>query len=275
MTANAEAPAIYTGVMFTVQEGKTLTLENVVVDGGAIWTGEINPVLQRGTVNAGITVDKALVVTEKNATIILGEGAVLQNNDGANAVNLGTRTGGKLIVNGGSIYGIDSNGGSAIWQYGGDITINGGLIEQKAEGTYNFAINGLGGTVTVTGGKIAGNHGAIATQATAVVLNDGEFVCTGTAGMTDNVLYSDGSGTIIIYGGTFTADNDVPAGGCCVYDANGGVTINGGVFGNSSGGDVWGTTGTTIKGGKFENLIETSHIAEGYEMNANGEVVAK
>jgi hypothetical protein len=182
--------------------------------------------------------------------------------------------GSKLILEGGSIYGIDSNGGSAIWQYGGDIIVNGGHIEQKAEGTYNFAINGLGGTVTVNGGWIGGNHGAIATEGASVIINDGELVCTGTAGMTDNVLYSYSNGSIVINGGSFTADNDGPAGGCCIYDANGKVTVNGGTFGNSSGGDVWGTTGTTIKGGTFENLIEKGHIADGYEAvsNADGSV---
>ena len=182
------------------------------------------------------------------------------------------QSGSKLTVDGGSIYAIDSNGGSALWMYGGDVVINGGHIEQKAEGTYNFAINALAGTVTVNGGWVGGNHGAIAAGGAAVVINGGELVCTGTAGITDNVLYTYDTGSITINGGAFVADNDGPAGGCCVYDANGGVTINGGTFGNSSGGDVWGATGTTIKGGQFENLTETQHIAPGYELNENGEV---
>ena len=186
------------------------------------------------------------------------------------------QVGSKLTIDGGSIYAIDSNGGSALWMYGGDVVINGGHIEQKAEGTYNFAINAPAGTVTVNGGWVGGNHGAIASSGAAVVINGGELVCTGTAGMTDNVLYTYDTGSITINGGTFVADNDVPAGGCCVYDANGGVTINGGTFGNSSGGDVWGTTGgTTIKGGTFSNLIETQHIADGYKLGENGQVVAK
>jgi len=173
------------------------------------------------------------------------------------------QNGSKLTVESGSIYGIDSNGGSALYQYDGDIIIKGGLIEQKAEGTHNFAINAAAGTVTVYGGKIAGNHGAIAAVGAAVVIYDGEFVCTGSEGTTDNVLYTDSVGTMVIHGGTFIADNDSPSGGCCVYDANGGITINGGNFSNSSGGDVWGTTGTTINGGTFENLTETSHVTVG------------
>ena len=183
------------------------------------------------------------------------------------------QAGSKLTIDSGSIYAIDSNGGSALWMYGGDVVINGGHIEQKAEGTYNFAINAPAGTVTVNGGWVGGNHGAIAAGGAAVVINGGELVCTGTAGMTDNVLYTYDTGSITINGGTFVADNDGPAGGACVYDANGKVTINGGTFGNSSGGDVWGTTGTTIKGGTFENLTEKQHIADGYELNDDGSVV--
>ncbi|MBR3786673.1 MAG: hypothetical protein IKJ77_09720 [Firmicutes bacterium] len=180
------------------------------------------------------------------------------------------QNGAKLTVDSGSIFGIDSNGGSALYQYGGEIVINGGLIEQRAEGTHNFAVNAATGIVTVYGGKIAGNHGAIAAVGAAVVIYDGEFVCTGSAGVTDNVLYTSGSGSITINGGTFIADSDTPAGGCCVYDANGGTTIYGGNFSNSSGGDVWGTTGTEINGGTFENLTETDHVTVGATITNGG-----
>ena len=185
------------------------------------------------------------------------------------------RDGGKFTLNSGAVYGIDSNGGSALYQFGGDIVINGGLVEQKAEGTSNFAINAAGGTVTVYGGKITGNHGAIAAVGAIVVINDGEFICTGTDGMTDNVLYSSGSGSITIHGGTFVGDGDGPSGGCCVYDSNGAITVNGGNFSNSSGGDVWGTTGTAINGGSFENLIETSRVTVGATIVNGGKVYTK
>ena len=41
--------------------------------------------------------------------------------------------GSKLTIESGAVYAIDSNGGSVFFQYGGDIVINGGHIEQKAE----------------------------------------------------------------------------------------------------------------------------------------------
>lgn len=185
------------------------------------------------------------------------------------------RTGGKLTVDGGYIYGIDANGGSALFQYGGDIVINGGHIEQKATGTTNFAISAKAGTVTVYGGWVGGNHGAISAEGAAVTIYDGEFVCTGTDGMTDNVLYTMGSGSITINGGTFIGDSDIASGGCCIYDSNGKTTVNDGTFKGTSGGDVWGTTGTTINGGTFENLTETLHVAVGATITNGGKTYTK
>ncbi len=186
------------------------------------------------------------------------------------------QAGSKLTVDGGSIYGIDSNGGSALFQYGGDIVINGAHIEQKATGTTNFAVNAAGGTVEVKGGWVGGNHGAIAAYNDAVVtIYDGKFVCTGTAGMTDNVLYTSGNGSITINGGTFIGDSDSASGGCCIYDANGKTTVNNGTFKGTSGGDVWGTTGTTINGGTFENLTETAHVAVGATITNGGKTYTK
>lgn len=193
-----------------------------------------------------------------------------EKNGSVTARGIYVQSGSKLTVDAGYIYGIDANGGSALFQYGGDIVINGGHIEQKAEGTYNFAINAAGGTVTVNGGYVGGNHGAISAGGAVVVINDGEFVCTGTVGFTDNVLYSYGTGKITIYGGTFKGDAESAAGGCCIYDANGGATVYDGNFSNSSGGDVWGTTGTTINGGTFENLTETSHVTVGSVITNRG-----
>ena len=152
----ANAPAIYTGDVFNVTSEANLTLENITVDGGALWTGAVNPVLQRGTVNTGVTATGALVVTEGKSTIILGEGAVLQNNAGANAVNLGTRTGGKLIVNGGEIINNYSAAG-AIWG-GGQITINDGKVNGNYGGIGGAirVVTNVGTVLTMNGGEM--NH---------------------------------------------------------------------------------------------------------------------
>jgi len=195
------------------------------------------------------------------------------------------QNGSKLTVESGAVYGIDDNGGSALYQYGGDIVINGGLIEQKADYTYNYAINAGGGTVTVNGGKVVGKHGALAVSGAAAKLTGGELICTGNAGWTDNVVYvSAGSftmtgGTVLHKGQEVKADS-----GAGVVAANDDVTIA------ISGGSVTGLNGalsgnanTTVTGGTFiHGAYGTNHysdvseyVPEGYEYDAETGTVVK
>lgn len=157
--ASREAAATFTGPIFTVAAGKTLELSNIVVDGGAIWTGDRDDVLKRGTENVGITTTESLITAAANSQIILGEGAIVQNNDGAVAINLGTRIGATLVINGGEVINNNSNAG-AIWG-GGHITLNSGKIN------YNSS-TGLAGAIrmvsscnfTMNGGEIKNNKAA-------------------------------------------------------------------------------------------------------------------
>ena len=158
---------------------------------------------------------------------------------------------------------------------GAEATLNAGKITNAGNFTYAVAAAGTLNIPETSTIEIIGRHGAVSVSGGTTTINAGTYGIVENTQYSDNVLYVYSTGTMIINGGTFTGDKDVANGGACVYDAIGGVIINGGIFGNSSGGDVWGTTGTVIKGGKFENLTETSHIADGYELNANGEVVAK
>ena len=218
-TFAANESTVYDGTVFNVAAGATLTLENITVDGGAVWTGEINEVLQRGTVNSGVTASGALVVTEANATIILGEGAILQNNCGANAVNLGTRTGGKLIVNGGEIINNYSAAG-AIWG-GGEITINSGKVNGNHGGIGGAirVVTNIGTVLTMNGGEMNhnysdGNGGAIwagsSRSNNVYVLNGGEMAYNYSA-TTGGAIYAGYYETVKI-GGTFKMhDNNCAA----------------------------------------------------------------
>lgn len=142
--------------IFQIADGYTLTLSNITVDGGAVWSGEVNEHLLRGTVNTGMTTTGALVAHGKNAHLVLNEGAVLQNNDGANAVNLNTREGSTLTLNGGEIINNHSAAG-AIWG-GGAITINSGKINGNHGGIGGAirAVTNVGTLLTMNGGEM--NH---------------------------------------------------------------------------------------------------------------------
>lgn len=217
--AIVDGTEIYTGAVFTVKANATLNLEDITVDGGAVWTGEVNEVLQRGTVNTGVTATGALVTTESNAIVVLGEGAVLQNNDGANAVHLNTRVGCKLIINGGEIIN-NSSAAGAIWG-GGEIILNSGKVNNNYGGIGGAirVVTNIGTVLTMNGGEMnhnysAENGGAIwagTTKSSNVyVLNGGEMAYNYSAS-TGGAIYAGYYETVKI-GGTFKMhDNDCSA----------------------------------------------------------------
>lgn len=210
----------YTGGMFTVKANAALALEDVTVDGGAVWTGPVNDVLQRGTVNTGVTATGAIVSTEGNGVIELNEGAVLQNNDGANAVFLNTRTGSKLIINGGEIINNTAAAG-AIWG-GGEVIMNAGKISHNS-GSLGGAIRvvtNVGTVLTMNGGEMNHNYsesngGAIwagsSRSNNVYVLNGGEMAYNYSAAA-GGAMYAGYYETVKI-GGTFKMHDNAAASG--------------------------------------------------------------
>lgn len=260
----ADAPAVYTGAVFTVKSGETLTLENITVDGGAVWTGEVNPVLQRGTVNTGVTATGALVATEANAHIVLGEGAVLQNNDGANAVNLGIRIGCTLTINGGEIINNNSESG-AIWG-GGEITLNSGKVNGNHGGFGGAirAVTNIGTQLTMNGGEMNHNYsdnngGAIwaggSRSNNVYVLNGGEMAYNYSA-IAGGAMYAGYYETVKIGGSFKMHDNDcaetigaaIRFHNHATFEMTGGEIYNNGDDGNSL---YLNNNNTTLTGGKI------------------------
>ena len=217
---------------------------------------------------------------------------------------------GSLTLNAGAINAIDGNGGYAVNnQNGSTFVMNGGVVAATYEDDHQSSSGGYdatalkvpaGCTATLNGGTINnvcdftyaidaagtlnipetsaitvnGTHGAIYVSGGETTINAGTFqIPADEYTRTDNVLYVSG-GSLVVNGGTFIGDSDTASGGSCLSDAAGKAVVNGGTFKGSSGGDVWGTTGTTIKGGTFENLTEKQHIAEGYELGEDGKVTS-
>ena len=217
---------------------------------------------------------------------------------------------GSLTLNAGAINAIDGNGGYAVNnQSGSTFVMNGGVVAATNEDDHQNSSGGYdatalkvpaGCTATLNGGTINnvcdftyaidaagtlnipaastitvnGTHGAIYVSGGTTTINAGTFqIPADEYTRTDNVLYVSG-GSLVVNGGTFIGDSDTASGGSCLCDEAGKAVVNGGTFKGSSGGDVWGTTGTTIKGGTFENLTEKQHIAEGYELGEDGKVTS-
>ena len=193
----------------------------------------------------------------------------------ANGRGTYVRVDAKLTLNGGTLSGIDSNGGSAIYQYGGDVVINGGTVKQDVEKTLNYAIYAGGGTVTVNGGTLVGTHGAMFVNGADATINAGTLLCTGNVGWTDNVVYVD-NGSVNVKGGIILHEGqkvNADSGAALVATDNAkSVTISGGEFTGLNGAMSSAAATTTITGGIFANGAYvnnhydqvTTYIAEGY-----------
>ena len=266
----------------TIPEGKTITLD-------------LNGKTINGAFN-GLSTTNHIYALNNYGTLTITDTSA--EKDGA-INSRGIYNYGSLTLNAGKIAAIDGNGGYAVNnESGSTFVMNGGWIAADYEdgdapeaGNYDATALDVpaGCTATLNGGKITnagnftfaiaaagtlnipetstitveGRHGAIAVSGGTTTINAGTFTIPANTENTDNVLYVSG-GALIINGGTFTGDSDTASGGSCLCDAVGTAMINGGIFSGSSGGDVWGKTGTTIKGGTFENLTETKYIADGY-----------
>lgn len=184
----------FTDTMFSVGEGSTLALEKVTVDGGAVWSGARSSGVTPTSVNTGVVATGNLVATSGNGNIILNEDAILQNNDGANAVSLATRGGGSLTVNGAQIINNRSAAG-AIWG-GGNITINEG---SKING--NCATS-IGGAIRMVDGK----------NNITFTMNGGEMNYNTSAG-TGGAIWGGNNATYIFNGGEMAYNSAATAGG--------------------------------------------------------------
>ena len=199
----------YTGTVITVKNGASFTLEDTVVDGGAVW---VNTVSDGSATNSGVAATGDLILAEANAKIVLNEGAVLQNNDGAFAVNLGTRIGASLTMNGGEISYNRSSAG-AVWG-GGEITINDGKINNNMSTGPAGAIRMVSEcNLTMNGGEINNNTattngGAIWGYGKTVYnLNSGE-ISGNVAGGVGGAIYT-GDYSPINLSGDFKICNNV------------------------------------------------------------------
>ena len=244
-----------------VASGYTLVLSNITLDGGAKWTGEIDPVLLRGTINSGMTTSGAIVTTEGNGAVVLEEGAVLQNNDGANAVFLNARTGSTLTLNGGEIINNHSAAG-AIWG-GGAITLNSGKINGNHGGIGGAirAVTNIGTLLTMNGGEMNHNKsdnvgGAIwagtSPSNNVYVLNGGEMAYNYSP-VAGGAIYAGYKETVKI-GGTFKMhDNVAPVYAAIRFHDHASLVMTGGEVYNHAGDNAFFlyNNSASITGGKY------------------------
>ena len=221
----------FTGTMLTVGDDDSLTLEHVTIDGGAVWSGTTDSVLQRGTTNAGISSFDVLLYVD--GSVSLNEGTVLQNNCVRSSVTgtggaITVRAGGSLEINGATIRNNANMGenGGAIKTYGAaTITMNDGEI-------YGNSAYGHGGAVqiwantypaeeyavfTMNGGVIRNNRGGTGRTAigggvvisnySAFIMNGGSIIDNATSGNGGGVAFSDDDTSMSVSGDAVISGN--------------------------------------------------------------------
>jgi len=253
----------YTGTVFTVNTDASLTIDNTVIDGGAVWS---NTLAGTGSaVNNGVTATGNLIAAGNNASIVLNAGAVLQNNDGAHAVNLGTRIGATLTLNGGEIIYNRSDSG-AVWG-GGHITVNSGKISYNTSTSFAGAIRMVSNcNLTMNGGEIsyntaAANGGAIYGYGASTYNFNGGSISNNTAAV-GGAMYTGDSSTVNISGTFEMCNNTAGDAGALRLSNRTGFNMSGGeISGNvSTNSPAWNgfygwNPGVTLAGGTLADDI--------------------
>ncbi|WP_256152897.1 hypothetical protein [Anaerotruncus sp. DFI.9.16] len=150
----------YTGDLIQAStSGRTLTLENITLDG------------------KGITATNMISLPKGN--LVLGSGATLQNGNG-NAIAL---SGGNLTMEDGSeikSFTLASASRAGVLMSGGTFKMNGGSIHDISS-SYGSAVKLTNGTFTMTGGAITGNYEGVtvSTSGYGSTATYGTFVMTG------------------------------------------------------------------------------------------------
>ncbi len=219
-------------------DGSVLTLTNITIDGGAVWSG--NDPATRSNSGLSFTATAHFFAVDENATLVLDTGTVLQNNDLGDsfyggAVAVGANSGGKLVMKPGAV--IRNNTGSL----GGGVYVGTNAVFEMEGGTIsgNYAVQGGGGVIVMDGvftmkngeisGNAAGNNGGgVAVQgyrASSVFTMEGGSI-TGNQGQAGGGVTLIGAGdSLLMNGGSITGNRVTTVG------ANGGgILVNAGAL---------------------------------------------
>ena len=182
----------YLSAIFTVSG--SLTLNNLTIDGGAVWTGEVNEILGRGTTNSGIIATSPLIKLVNNSILLLDD-CTLQNNYNNYSSNA-QNTGGAIFMGSQSTA-----------------TISNATIKDCYSFLFGSAIYERDyASLTIVSGIFTGN--------------------SGNANKDTTVICVDNNSTCVVNGGEF-CNNLANSKGGAFWVSNGRLEINGGKFSNN------------------------------------------
>ena len=280
-----------------------------VVEENGIWTVVVDPAAKIGeteyaslqeafNVGGEITLLRDITIAE---TVVLAEGKTVVldlNGKTLAAVDKNTikNNGGNLTLKNGTVTRTGDVVGYSVNNASGEINVVDATVERglytsgskmtatnaniSHEQSSRHAIYAWDCEVTINSGIFhndnAGNATLMASGSSVVTINGGTFsIADGRSalGWTSSMIDQNSTAQVIVKGGLFN-------GGFRINSADTTLTIEGGEFNTNNGSSFTDYSGTkVVKGGKFTDTgaqdWAKKYIAEGYEMNANGEVVAK
>ena len=279
--------------MIVVPEGSTLTLKNITVDGGAVWSGGNDTTLNRGTTNSGIAATSAMIYNF--GKLLVTNGAVLQNND--NTTNTGAiatrnETTGEYTFP--SVTDKVQFGGAVL--NGGEMKITGGSIQNNSVAWRGAGVASYG-SIEMSGGTVQGNfaknrwgdggafylHGAKNTseEGSAYCTISGGQLTANKAGGAGGAVCADGQSILNVSGGSFVGNvATTTGGGINVYSSILNMS-DGTISGNSAdkGGGlnlIMGSNATITGGNITSNKAENGggvQVADSAELDASNLVI--
>ena len=302
-SSDPRVSGLYSSNLIKVAEGYKVVENNgawnVVVDPAAkIGDTEYASLQEAFNVGGNITLLRDVATAE---TVVLAEGMTVVldlNGKTLSAADKNTlrNDGGNLTIKNGTVTRTGDSVGYSVNNASGEIsvenaTIARGLYTSGSKLTANnanisheqssrHAIYSWNCEVTINSGTFhndnAGNATLMASGSSVVTINGGTFsIADGRSslGWTSSMIDQNSTAQVLVKGGLFN-------GGFRINSADTKLTIEGGEFNTNNGSAFTDYSGTkVVKGGKFTDAGAQNwakkYIADGYEMNASGEVVAK
>ena len=265
-----------------VTEGSSLTLENITVDGGAVWSGDRDATLNRGTVNNGCTATSALIEVNHGA-LTLNSGAVIQNNERTVGTEVEDWLGWTRPMEQKVRYYAVGGGISVI---NGSLTVNDGAVVKnnaiKATDKVNDATSdALGGgiglydcaSLIINGGEISGNQAQTSGSARAMGGGIGMVAHPNSPCDPCKVQFNGGSlknNLSVTSGGGayFTSDSEDETGTDALdVSFSGGTVSQNKTAGGGGGAVVWGAKATLSEPISFINNEATGGNGGGIQLS--------
>ena len=266
--------------MIVVPEGNSLTLENITVDGGAVWPSESDATLTHGTTNNGIAATSAMIYNF--GELLVTNGTVLQNNDNTTAqgaIATKDETTGEYTFP--SVTDKVQFGGAVL--NGGVMKITGGLIQNNSVAWRGAGVASYG-IIEMTGGTVQenftknrwGDGGAFYLHGAKNTSEEGSAYCTisggqltaNKAGGAGGAVCADGQSILNVSGGSFVGNvATTTGGGINVYSSILNMSA-GTISGNSAdqGGGlnlIMGSKATITGGNITSNKAENGEVENG------------